>query len=156
MNIINSDIITSGNDDLCAGVSFLINDPVPKPVLVITNEYVSEGTEDMQLKKMLETACKLTAGQYQVIGLAPGQKAAWYQLRELLNPKVIFLIGILPARLGISALFTINEPNNFNDRVWLPTLSVKELEQNQAAKTQLWNSGMKPIFIEKKFGNLSS
>jgi len=155
MNIINVDIITSQNDALWADVSYLVNEPAPKPVLVMTNENESANPADDLLRKMLG-ACHLTAGQYHIITLKDGQKAAWHQLRELLGPKIILLFGIAPTQLGISALFKINEPNHFNDRVWLPTLSVKEIETKQEAKTQLWNNGMKPIFIEKKFGPLSA
>jgi hypothetical protein len=149
MNIINSDIVTSEHDAIWADVSFLVNEPVHRPVLVVTNEHAPVNSGDGLLKKMLD-ACGLASGQYNIIYLKEGQKAAWYQLRELLDPKIILLFGILPAQLGISAMFRMNEPNHFNDRVWLPTLSIKELENNQVAKTQLWNNAMKPVFIEKK------
>lgn len=153
MNLFNSEIITSKHDALWADVSELVEGATSKPVLVVTNKVPPGSAEEMQLKKMME-ACKLSPDQYNIITLEEGRQAAWYQLRELLDPKIIFLIGVLPAQLGISSLFKINEPNNFNDRIWLPTLSLKELEKNGALKVQLWNNGMKPIFIENKSGHL--
>jgi len=84
------------------------------------------------------------------------QKAAWHMLREQLDPKVIFLVGVSPAQLGISALFQINISNRFDDRYWLPTLSLEQLEQNADMKKQLWTGGMKPLFVDKIYGEILS
>jgi hypothetical protein len=151
MNLFNTDIITSANDALWADVSAVVKGQSPKPVLIVTNRFEAGTPEEAQLKKMLE-ACGLTGEQYNVVHLADGQKAAWYQLREQLAPKAVFLIGVHPAQLGIAALFVLNQANNFDSRVWLPTVSLSELGRNDALKVQLWNNGMKPIFKEKKFG----
>lgn len=155
MNLITADIIPSINDALWEDASPLVSDHSSKPVLVITNEYEAGSPEEAQLKKMLEAACKLNAQQYHIITLKEGQKAAWHQLKELLDPKIVFLIGIMPLQLGISALFAINYPNNFDGCIWLPTVpGVMELERNLVIKKDLWNNGMNPIFIAKKFGHL--
>src|SRR5205823_5617738 len=102
------------------------------------------SASDAQLQKMLDGA-ELKEEQYNVIRLADKQLVAWHQLREHLFPKIIFLVGVLPSQLGISAIFSINVPNNFNDRLWLPTVSISELESAKELKLQLWNNGMKPL-----------
>jgi len=151
MNIIKSDIINSEYDAFWEDISPVTKDAVQRPVLILVNQYEAGSTEEVQLMKML-AACELTTEQYNLITLQQDDKAAWHQLREKLNPKFIFLIGILPSQLGISSMFRLNEPNNFNDRIWLPTLSINELEQYKETKKQLWVNGISPVFINKRYG----
>jgi hypothetical protein len=147
MNIIKTDIVTAGYDVFWQDVSPALTDTAQKPVLVIVAGCAANSPEDLQLQKMLE-ACKLNSSRYNIVRLDDEQQISWHQLREKVNPKIIFLIGVLPAQLGISALFQFNRQNNFNDRIWLPTLSLSELEKNQEIKKQLWQNGMKPLFID--------
>ena len=148
INIIKTGIVNPASDAFWSDISSLIHDTVPRPVLILVQAYSSGSAEELQLQKMLD-ACGLKKEQYNIIQLGKGQKAAWNSLREQLDPKIIFLIGVTPSQLGISVLFQANMPNNFNDRVWLPTLSISELEQQPAIKKQLWLNGMKPIFVDR-------
>ena len=155
MDIIRTSIVDPASDVFWNYTATLTKENATKPVLILVQAYPVGSADELQLQKMLG-ACGLKEEQYNIILLADGQKAAWHSLREELDPKVIFLIGVTPEQLGISALFQAHVPNNFNDRVWLPTLSLSELEQQPATKKQLWQSGMKPIFIDKAFGNIEA
>ncbi len=148
MNIIKSDLVGIKYDQLWENTGDIAKDATVKPVLIIVGACEPESSEDLQLQKMLG-ACKLRLEQYNMIRLKEGEMAAWHRMRELLDPGIIFLIGVLPSQLGISALFNINVPNNFNEKIWLPTLSINELEQNADLKKQLWVNGMKPLFLDK-------
>lgn len=148
MQLINTPIVSSKYDILWEETTVTEGAERGKPVLIIVGGCTAESTEDAQLKKMLG-ACKLDAGQYNIIRLDEGAMVAWHQLREKLQPAIIFLIGVKPEQLGISAMFTLNAPNSFNDKTWLPTLSIQELEQNPEAKKQLWINGMKPVFVDQ-------
>ena len=153
MNIIKTSIIDPGTDVFWAGPSLQDTAEVTeRPILVLVNEYADGSNEEAQLLKMLD-ACGLKGEQYHILQVAKDQKTAWHQLRERHQPKVVFLIGVMPAQLGITAMFQLHTPNNFNDRVWLPTLSLSELEQQPAVKKQLWMNGMKPVFVDKVIGN---
>ena len=145
MNIIKTDLVATKYDILWEDITGIVNGSTKKPLLILVSSCQPESAEDVQLKKMLD-ASLLAPAQYNIIRLADEQMLPWHRLREALDPKIIFLIGVLPSQLGISALFQINAPNNFSDRIWLPTLSIQELEKNIAVKTQLWNNGMKPLF----------
>ncbi len=152
VNIVKTDTVDPAYDVFWEDISSVVNDAAARPVLVVA-EYCEPGSAaELQLNKMLD-ACKLNREQYNIIMLKEGQMVAWHQLRERLDPKIIFLIGVLPAQLGISAMFGINMPNNFNDRTWLPTYSIDELEKNADVKKQLWVNGMKPVFIDKTTGD---
>ena len=151
MNIIKSDLVEAKHDVLWNDISLVIKDAIPAPVLVLVNDSEPNAAAADQVQKMLG-ACKLAPSQYNIIYQRSDEQIAWHQLRDRLDPKIIFLIGILPSQLGVSALFKLNEPNHFNDRVWLPTISTAELEQYPDIKKQLWTGGMHPIFIAKSFG----
>ena len=153
ISLIKSDVVPATYDELWADISSMVAGKPPAGTLVIVNAYSKGSIEEMQLKKMLD-ACGLTGGHYNIIMLADGQPAAWHGLREKLEPKFVFLIGISPVQLGISSLFNLNEPNHFSDCVWLPTVSLRELEQHAEVKKQLWQNGMKPMFVDKRFGGL--
>ena len=57
----------------------------------------------------------------------------------------------MPQQLGIAAMFRLNEPNRFNERIFIPTLSIPDLEKQPDAKKQLWLGGLKPVFADKLF-----
>ena len=147
MNIIKSNLVSAAYDPLWDDVTDLVKDAAPKPVLILVHEHDNIAAE-AQLLKMLE-ACKLVPYQYNIVQLGKDRKAAWHKLQELLDPRIVFLVGVHPSQLGISSLFRLNAPNHFNDRVWLPTVSLSELEQRPDMKKQLWTEGMKPVFVDK-------
>ena len=153
MNIIKSDIISTEYDAFWNDVSSPLKNAPPRPVLVLATAYEANSPEETQLLKIID-ACKITPGQYNIVQIKEGEKIAWHRLREQLTPRVIFLFGILPVQLGISSLICLNEPNNFNDRIWLPTLSLGELDKHVDVKKQLWVNGITPIFIDKQFGEI--
>jgi len=146
INIIKTDVIDSRYDAFWNNVPIEMTENTPKPVLVIC-DCAANTPENIQLQKMLD-ACKLQPEQYNIVRLQKNEQIAWYRLREQLDPKVIFLIGVSPSQLGISASFILHAPNNFSDCTWLPTLSISELEQHADVKRQLWQNGMKPVFID--------
>jgi hypothetical protein len=146
--IINTDIIDPAIDNFFAENGKL-NDLPQRGVLVLVQSF-RNTSEEGQLQKMLQ-ACQLTPADYNLVTLNAGEQLSWQQLREKLNPSIVFLLGVLPVQLGISALFRLNEPNRFDDKTWLPTLAISDLEQHAEVKKQLWVSGMKPIFVDKKY-----
>ncbi len=154
MNIIASDILKSDNDVFWTELPVEISTLKPRPVLVLARKMEEGGTEFIQLQKML-SAAKLSADQYNIVMMEAGQHVAWYRLREALQPAVVFIIGILPTQLGVSSLFQLHEPNRFDDTVWLPSVGISELEEHPALKKHLWTEGMKPIFIDMKYGSIA-
>ncbi len=146
--IINTGIISNEWDQAwLETVSF--KDLQPKPVLIITSPYRDSRSEEPQLQKMLE-ACKLTTDQYNIIQINENQLIRIATLSNKLSIKTVLLLGILPNQLGISAQFILNTPNRFADSIFIPALSIWEMEQQPELKKQLWNNALKPVFIENK------
>jgi hypothetical protein len=151
-DIIRTDIIKE-EWDIFWRDTHIEQDETAKTILIVSSPYQPGSSEETQLNKMLQ-ACTLTAAQYRIIRLPEEENISWHRLREKLNPKVVLLVGVLPRQLGIAALLNINAPNRFNDCIWIPTLSVSELEQQPEMKKQLWISGLKPVFVDKSFGDI--
>ncbi len=148
MNIIKTDVVDAKFNPLWNDLPAAIAGLGTKPVLVVANEAAPGSAEFQQQQKMID-ACHLTDDKYNLIRLKPGELLSWSKLRDALQPKIVFLIGILPAQLGVSALFVLNNPNNFDNSIWLPTLTTGELEQHKELKQQLWNNGMMPLLKVK-------
>lgn len=149
MNLLKTEIVNPAFDKLWDDVPFSRDITAPKPVLVLVCNCDEGSADDIQLKKMLDAA-RLNPDQYHVVRMHD-EMTAWHKLREHLQPKIVFLIGVPPVQLGVSALFAVNAPNNFDDCIWLPTASISELSKHPEAKKQLWENGMKPLFIDKVY-----
>ncbi len=151
--IINTSIITSDQDVFWA--SFPAAEGMePRPVLIISHDFQQGSAEEDQLNGIIRAGCKLTEDKYNVIQLKGGENAPWVQIREHLRPSVVLLFGISPSQLGISALFRLNEVNKFNQRIWVPTVSLSHLMQDKNLKGQLWNNALKPVFEGKAHGDV--
>jgi hypothetical protein len=148
MNIIITDTVDTKYDPLWDNLPDHISALGKKPVLVIANE-PAPGNAELQQQQNIINACNLADDKYNIITLKQDELISWNHLREALDPKIIFLIGVMPAQLGVSALFGLNSLNNFDGRIWLPTVSTGELELHKELKQQLWNNGMKPLLKDK-------
>lgn len=149
-DIIQSDIVTNKQDVYWQASP----DDIPiQPItaLIITSPLISGSNDEAQLQKIIQ-ACKLGENEYYVY--TPEQPTAWHQLRDKLQPKVVLLFGVLPQQLGISAMFGIYHPNKFDGCIWIPSISIAEMEKHPDIKKQLWVDALKPVFIDKTIGNL--
>lgn len=123
-----------------------------KPVLILTTSYIANTPEEIQLQKMLG-ACKLQPEIYNLIKINDNQLININHLQQNNNIKIIFLLGISPSQLGISASFQLNYPNSFKDCIFIPALSLTIMEKEPALKLRLWNDALKPVFIDHQFGS---
>ena len=153
MNIINTDIVSSTQDVFWDKVS-QIDGLEQRPVLIVSSEYGQGSKEEEQLLGILKSGCRLLDEQYNIIQLKEDEKAGWHQLREQLAPRVVLLLNILPAHLGVAALLRLNEINRFDNCYWIPTVSLAQLMQDVTIKGQLWNNALKPLFVEKLHGDV--
>ena len=144
MNIINTEIVNSESDVFWNELPARLAPMKPAKVLVIGT------TEDPEarVQRMLD-ACKLTTEEYNLLFLAPGENVAWHKLTAFFQPSVVFLIGVMPAQLGVFSLFRLHEINRYCETVLLPTLSVAYLDQHESEKKHLWANSMKPLLLDR-------
>ena len=153
MDIFNTEIVLN-REDVFWEDSQAIIELTPKPVLVITTDLQPGGPESEQLNGILTAGCGLTAAQYNIVQLDPEQLMAWYRLREAAQPRVVITFNITPSQLGISALLKLNDINRFDNRFWVPSVSLTQVIEDKTMKANLWGNGLKPIFKDKKHGEL--
>ena len=153
LNIIKSKIVSSDWDTFWQ--QNVIADELQKSTLVVSTPYQSGSPEEIQLQKILQ-ACTLTPDTYHIVQLDPTQEASWHIIRDKIKAQYVIIFGIMPQQLGISAMFKLNEPNRFNDCIFVPTLSLQELEKQPEAKKGLWLNALKPVFVDKAFDNNNS
>jgi len=144
MNIINTEIVNSVADAFWNEVPERFTSLKPASVLVIAS------TDDAapRVQRMLD-ACKLAPEEYNLLFLAPDENLAWHKLKAFFQPSVVFLIGIMPSQLGVSALFRLHEINRYDEVVLLPTLSIAYLDQHESEKKHLWSASMKPLLLDR-------
>lgn len=148
-NILKTDIITSENDVFWDENIDIKGNYTPKKVLIISLPFDENSAESMQLKKML-AACKLGDDDINTVQITDTQKTAWHYLKHALQPATVILLGVMPANLGISAMFRFNTINQFDNTVWIPTLALEKLEQDPESKKALWVNALKPLFADEK------
>jgi hypothetical protein len=149
-SIISSDII-SNREDIFWNEVTEIPEMVSGMSLLILSKPNTNPQDEIQLNKILQ-ACQLKSEQYYTLYI--DKPVAWHKLKEKLQPKVVLLFGIHPYELGVSALFHIFTPNHFDDCLWIPSLSIADMEMQPDTKKQLWVRALKPIFVDKTIGTI--
>lgn len=147
-DIIQSDIVNQQYDAFWKSLPESLNIANEQVnTLVLTNTFDVGSAEDMQLQKMMQ-ACKFTPADFRIIQIPQGLNVAWHKIKELAQPKNVILLGILPQQLGISVLLRLFIPNRFDGCIWIPGLSLSDMEKQPEAKKELWVNGLKPTFVD--------
>ena len=144
MQLYNTKVIPAAEDKLWSAPANLPSLGGTK-LLVISAPFEPLSSESLTLAKMM-TACRLAAPDYAVIQLPETERLSWRALMEAGAPQRVLMMGISPAQLGISALFQLNHCNDFLGCIFIPGHSLAQLEQQPAAKRELWEQGLKPCF----------
>lgn len=110
--------------------------------LVLIPQPVNEMEEYVQLEKML-TACRLEKTDYKV----ERDIQFWDYYRKYDNIKEVLLFGISERDLNIGVNIFENQINNFDGRIWIKSLALSQLANNQQAKNNLWQNALKPHFV---------
>jgi hypothetical protein len=110
--------------------------------LVLIPQPVNEMEEYVQLEKML-TACRLQKADYKV----ELDIQHWDYYRKCDNIKEVLLFGISEKDLNIGVNLFENQINKFDGRIWVKSLALSQLANNQPAKNNLWQNALKPHFV---------
>lgn len=150
-SIITSDIVTTAEDIFWNELPEKLKTSKDITLLVICKPVEEDSSSSAQLQKMLQ-ACQLNDDQYHVLYI--DKPLPWHKLKEAFSPNVVLLLGVHPQELGVAALFHLFAPNNFDGNIWIVSLALSELEKQTDMKKQLWAHGLKPVFVDKTFGNI--
>jgi len=114
-------------------------------MLVICRPYQKGSQAAITLAKMME-ACRLSPDDYAVLEVPQGQTLSWSLIRGQSDAGVVLLLGVMPAELGIQAMFAFNRPNAFSGALFIPGLALEQLLADGNSRKELWESGLKPAF----------
>src|ERR1700744_1913675 len=111
-----------------------------KTLILVANPK-NETEELVQLGKIL-SACKLQQDSYKISYLTND----WSFYRNHQNIKEVLLFGISEKELNLSIQMPVNQIVKFDDRIWVKTMSISEMANNQQIKNDLWQNALKPYF----------
>ena len=144
MHIFNTSIIPTDADalwELPEGIQKSTGDKL----LVIASPISKNSSEESTFLNMMK-ACSLSDGNYRIIELKDGSPMSWQLLSEQIAAKIILLLGVHPAQLGIHAQFVFNSANSFMNRLFIPSAPMSQIEADKDLKRSLWEDGLKPCF----------
>ena len=110
--------------------------------LIFTAAPKNETEEMLQLGKIL-SACKLQQNEYIITQLT--NDWAFYRNNESI--KEVLLFGVSEKELNIAIQIPINQSIKFDNRIWVKTMSIYEMANNQQIKNDLWQNALKPHFV---------
>ena len=142
-------IVPAAFDRFWADAGSSTADLAPKQVLVLAAEPVGEE----MIARMLNR-CGVAATDFMTFRVAPGSVVPWNSLNDKVRPRVVVLLGVAPADLGISALFVFGSPNRFGGAIWIPGPATADMEQTPDLRRQWWESGLAPVFEAGTFGKI--
>lgn len=110
--------------------------------LILISASKNETEELVQLGKIL-SACKLQQHEYKISYLTND----WIFYRTNEDIKEVLLFGISEKELNLSIQIPVNQVIKFDERIWVKTISISEMTNNQQIKNDLWQNALKPYFI---------
>jgi hypothetical protein len=118
------------------------------PMLVVSRQIAAGSAEEKTLQNLL-AACKLGANDVEIVQVTDNDRMAWNMLRDALHPRVVLLLGVNPAQLGVVAMLREHAVSSFDEAYWIPTLSLPELNARKDVRQALWTEALSPLFAAK-------
>lgn len=113
-------------------------------VMIIYDELINESLKGM-IQNMMK-ACGLSINEYHLLYLKE-KNISWKKLNQMATPiKEIIIFGELENKLSLNIQFKVNLPIQFDQKVWIKTHSLKEINEQQVKKANFWNQALKPYF----------
>jgi hypothetical protein len=133
-------------DDIqSGGISFLGNNQKKITILVNAETAIYLPDEDLNFLLGIITACKLSMADIALINVTNNPGLAYTAVTEKLKAEKIFLFGLDADALALPLQFPHYQVQQFNNQVYLSSVSLSELQANKEEKMKLWNC-LKKIF----------
>ena len=136
----------SALDDIQPGsIGFLGNNQ--KKITIVVNSDAAIYLPDDELNFLLGilTACKLSMADIALVNLAKNPDLVYSVLSEHLKAEKVFLFGLNAANIDLPLQFPHYQVQQFNNQVYLSSVSLSEMQANKEEKMKLWNC-LKKIF----------
>jgi hypothetical protein len=131
--------IQSGN------ISFLGSNQKKITLLVNAPESIYLPDDELNFLLGILTACNLSMADIALINIAKNPDLVYTAVTEQLKAEKIFLFGLQAETLELPLQFPHYQVQQFNNQVYLSSVSLAELQKDKEEKMKLWNC-LKNIF----------
>jgi hypothetical protein len=137
----------SALDDIqSGGISFLGNNQKKITILVNSDAAIYLPDDELNFLLGILTACKLSMADIALVNLYKNADLNYSILTEQLKAEKIFLFGLNAATIELPLQFPHYQVQQFNNQVYLSSVSLSEMQANKEEKMKLWNC-LKKIFL---------
>lgn len=121
-----------------------------KKIIILANSTATIYLPDEDLNFLLGilSACKLSMADVALINMAKNGAVQYKDISDQLNAEKIILFGIEPEIIGLPLQFPHYQIQQFNNQVYLSSVSLTKLMADKEEKLKLWNC-LKKIFSLK-------
>lgn len=126
-------------------ISFLGDNKKRITILVDDKEAIYLSDDQLSFLLGILTACKLSMADVAIINLDKNRTCTYKEISNTLKPETILLFGLNPDTVGLPLQFPHYQIQQFNNQIYLSTVSLLQLQADKAEKTKLWNC-LKKIF----------
>ena len=133
------------SDIRTSGINFLGNNKKRIVILVNSETAIYLPDDDLNFLLGILTACKLSMADICLINLYKNPDLIYSVLTQQLKAEKIFLFGLPAASIALPLQFPHYQVQQFNNQVYLSSVSLNELQTNKDEKMKLW-ACLKNIF----------
>ncbi len=136
----------SALDDIQSGsIPFLGNNQKKIAIVVNTETAIYLPDDELNFLLGILTACKLSMADIALVNLSKNADLNYSILAEQLKAEKVILFGLNAATIELPLQFPHYQVQQFNNQVYLSSVSLSELQANKEEKMKLWNC-LKKIF----------
>jgi hypothetical protein len=133
-------------DDIQPGnISFLGSNQNHITILVNSDAAIYLPDDELNFLLGILTACKLSMADVALVNLDKNADITYSILTDQLKAKKVFLFGLNAATIELPLQFPHYQVQQFNNQVYLSSVSLSEMQANKEEKMKLWNC-LKKIF----------
>lgn len=133
------------SDILPSPIGFLGTNEKKITILVNSNAAIYLPDDELNFLLGILTACKLTMADIALVNLAKNPDLVYSVLSEQLKAEKVFLFGLNAATIQLPLQFPHYQVQQFNNQVYLSSVSLTEMQANKEEKMKLW-ACLKKIF----------
>ena len=133
------------SDITASEINFLGNNQ--KKIIILVNSEAAIYLPDDELNFLLGilTACKLSMADIALVNLAKNPDFKYSFLTDQFKADKVFLFGLNAGAIALPLEFPHYQVQQFNNQVYLSSVSLNEMQANKEEKLKLWTS-LKKIF----------
>ncbi len=126
-------------------IGFLGSNQKKIAILVSSKTSIYLPDEELNFLMGILSACKLSMADIALVNLDKNPYINYSILTEELKAEKVFLFGLTAAAIALPLKFPHYQVQQFNNKVYLSSVSLNEMQANKEEKMKLWTC-LKKIF----------